>query len=134
MSTVFGCGVDIEELNRFDKFLSNEDDSIMRDICSTRELENLCGNKRVRFALRFSCKEAFFKALGVSWTNSNISWKDIELLFSGQGFEKYRVELGNYAKEILEKNNARIQEAYFDYNDEFVRFAVVLTKECGMGN
>jgi phosphopantetheinyl transferase (holo-ACP synthase) len=105
---------------------------LIRDICTPRELENLCGNKRVRFALSFSCKEAFFKALGMSWTNSNISWKDIELLFNGPGFENYRVELGNYAKEILEKNCARIQEAYFDYNEKFVRFAVILTKEYGI--
>jgi len=30
---------------------------------------------REAIALGFSCKEAFFKAFGMSWTNSKISWK-----------------------------------------------------------
>ena len=67
------------------------------------------GLKRLRFALSFSCKEAFFKALGVSWTNSNIFWKDIELLFDGPEIEDYSVELSEYAKETLVKNNAKIE-------------------------
>ena len=101
----------------------------MEDICTERELMNVDGDKRVRFALSFSCKEAFFKALGVSWTNSIISWKDIELLFSGPGFDSYKVHLHGYAKELLLKNKAGIGEISFDFNDEFVLFQVVLLKQ-----
>ena len=93
MNEVFGCGIDLEELSRFDKYIRNNDYSLMEDICTERELMNVAGDKRARLALSFSCKEAFFKALGVSWTNSNISWKDIELLFSGPGFDSYKVHL-----------------------------------------
>jgi phosphopantetheine--protein transferase-like protein len=128
MSSVIGCGVDIEELTRFDKFVSCQDNSVMRDICTTLESEDVHGCKRLKLALRFSCKEAFFKALGVSWTNSNIFWQDIELLFYGQGVEKYKVALSGHAKRILKKSQATIKEAYFDYNEHFVRFCVVLTK------
>ncbi len=127
--TVFGCGVDVEELERFDGYIENDDDSIMRDICSQREFDNLWGNRRVRFALSFSCKEAFFKALGVSWTNSDISWKDIELLFSGPELRECCVHLHGCAEEIVVRDSLRVGEACFVYNDEYVVFQVVLLAE-----
>jgi len=128
MDKVFGCGIDIEELSRFDKHINDIDPFLMEDICTRRELNNPWGDRKVRLALSFSCKEAFFKALGVSWTNSNISWKDIELLFSGPEFDRHKVHLHDHAKNILIKNKARIGEISFDFNDEFVLFQVVLVK------
>ena len=129
MNEVFGCGIDLEELSRFDKYIRNNDYSLMEDICTERELINVDGDKRVRFALSFSCKEAFFKALGVSWTNSIISWKDIELLFSGPGLHSYKVHLHGCAEELLLRNKTGIGEISFDFNDEFVLFQVVLLKQ-----
>jgi hypothetical protein len=67
--------------------------------------------------------------LGVSWTNSNVSWKDIELLFDGSGFDSYKVHLQGYAKELLLRNRADIGEISFGFNDEFVLFQVVLVRE-----
>lgn len=133
MSEILGCGIDIEELIRFNKYVQNSDFSLMRDICTKREFDNLWGEKGVRLALSFSCKEAFFKALGLGWPNSEISWKDIELLFHDRGFKRYSVELNGYAKETLVKNNGKIEETSFDYNEEFVRFQVVLMKSSGNG-
>ena len=126
MGEVFGCGIDVEELKRFDKYFDNNDSFVINDIYTKRELNNVTGDKTVRFALSFSCKEAFFKALGVSWTNSSISWRDVELLFTGPQFDSYTVELSAYAKEMVDKNDLRIGELSFDYNDEFVMFQVVL--------
>jgi len=128
MEKVFGCGIDIEELSRFDKYIDNIDFSFMENFCTERELHNVFGDKCVRYALSFSCKEAFFKALGVSWTNSDISWKDIELLFSGPDFYQYKVNVHAYAKEFLRKNNAVIGETFLDYNEELVTFQVVILK------
>ena len=129
MNEVFGCGIDLEELSRFDKYMRNVDSPLMEDIFTERELANVDGDKRVRFAVRFSCKEAFFKALGVSWTNSRISWKDIELLFSGPGLDDYQVHLHGHAEDLLRKNEALIGETSFHLNDGFVLFQVVLLKQ-----
>jgi phosphopantetheine--protein transferase-like protein len=129
MNEVFGCGIDLEELSRFDRYTRNNDYSLMEDICTERELMNISGDKRARLALSFSCKEAFLKALGVSWTNSNVSWKDIELLFDGAELDSCRVHLQGYAKELLLRNRADIGEISFEFNDEFVLFQVVLLKE-----
>ncbi len=131
MNEVFGCGIDLEELSRFDKYIRNNDYSLMEDICTERELMNVDGDKRARLALSFSCKEAFLKALGVSWTNSNVSWKDIELLFGGPGLDSYKVVLHGYAEELLLRHKAGIGEISFNVNDEFVLFEVVLLKEGG---
>jgi len=129
MDKVFGCGIDIEELSRFGEHINTSDSLLMEDICTRRELNNPWGDKKVRLALSFSCKEAFFKALGVSWTNSIISWKDIELLFGGPGFDSHKVYLHDHAKNVLIKNKARIGEICFDFNDEFVLFQVVLLRQ-----
>ena len=124
MQEVFGCGIDIEDLSRFDTYI--DDLSFLKNYCTERELSNVYGDKRVRFALSFSCKEAFFKALGVSWTNSDISWKDIELLFSSPDFNHYKVNLHAYAKELFKRNNSIIGETSLDYNEDFVTFQVVI--------
>ena len=129
MSQIFGCGVDIEELSRFGKHTEQNEYCLMKDVCTQREIDNLGSDERLRLALSFSCKEAFFKALGVSWTNSPISWKDIELLFSGPGLDIYKVHLHGYAKELLLRNQASIGETFFDVNDEFAMFQVVLLKQ-----
>jgi phosphopantetheine--protein transferase-like protein len=129
MHEVFGCGIDIEELSRFDKHLQSASSNLLDDMCTERELENIYGDKRVRFALSFSCKEAFFKALSVSWTNSGITWKDIELLFASPDLQNYTVHIHRYAKELFLKNNVKIGETSFDYNEEFVTFQVVLLRD-----
>ena len=128
MKEVFGCGIDIEELARFDKHIDNDECPLMEDICTRREIENTCGDMRIRFALSFACKEAFFKALGVSWTNSGVFWKDVELLFHDGDFGRYEVHLHSYAKEVLIKNNAAIGETLLDFNEEIALFQVVLVK------
>jgi len=124
--TVFGCGVDVEELVRFDRYAADGNDSIMRGICSEREYDSLYGNRRVRFALSFSCKEAFLKALGAGWPNGSISWRDIELLFDGPELRECCVHLHGSARDIVARNNLQVGEASFTYNDDYALFQVVL--------
>lgn len=126
-SRVFGCGVDIEELGRFERYVAAENDSLMRDICSPREYENLSvGERKTRCALSFCCKEAFFKALGVSWTNSCVAWRDIELISSGRGLHECEVWLHGDARRIYASNRLSVGEATFCCNDDYVLFQIVL--------
>jgi phosphopantetheine--protein transferase-like protein len=130
MEEVAGCGIDIEERSRFRRRLpSPEAIPGFSDMVYTREeiATNLLSDPDLRFPLCFSCKEAFFKALGVSWMNSKISWKDIELLFTDEYDNyKYNVRLSGYAKEMYEKMKCRRFESHLEFNDEFVVFQVVL--------
>ena len=129
MIEVYGCGIDIEELARFDRHIGDDDRSLMEDVCTRRELDNVPGDRRLSLALRFSCKEAFFKTYSSSWTHSGISWKDIELLFEGPGHDRYRVQLSGHAEKILNENNAVVGEILLDYTEEFVMFQVVLLQK-----
>lgn len=128
---IYGCGVDIEEINRFTKHLHlNEDPpSFISDVFTEKEISiNKAFLKELRFPMGFSCKESVFKAFGKSWTNSPISWKDIELIFQGEKPEDYRIELGGYAKELFIQQNLQRIDSYTEYNKTFVMFQVILIK------
>jgi phosphopantetheine--protein transferase-like protein len=130
MEEVTGCGIDIEELNRFrSRIPSSKGIPGFSELVYTPEeiACNLESDADLKFPLCFSCKEAFFKAFGVSWTNSNISWKDIELLFPDKNnLHKYEIRLNGYAKEQFEKMKCRSFETHLEFNKEFVVFQVVL--------
>jgi phosphopantetheine--protein transferase-like protein len=130
MTEVIGCGIDIEELNRFTKHFS---DSVKTPpfasmVFSENEIEkNLNNRPELTFPLGFSCKEAFFKAFGVSWTNSKISWKDIELLFlNNENINDYSIRLNGFAKELYEENECTEIISSFDFTNIFVTFNVIL--------
>ena len=97
-------------------------------VYTTAEIQNhLSILPHVSFALGFSCKEAFFKAFGVSWTNSEISWKDIELLFDNQNnLNNYSIRLGGYAKKLYRKLKCSDIRSSLYYNNEYVVFKVIL--------
>jgi phosphopantetheine--protein transferase-like protein len=130
MKKIIGCGIDIEELSRFEKHDPTHPDSrkFFDLIYSDEEIaNNSLILPHLTFPLGFSCKEAFFKAFGVSWTNSPITWKDIELLFQdNSNLQQYSVRLSGYAKELFEQMNGRRFEASLEYSEEFVIFRVVL--------
>ena len=128
---VYGCGVDIEEINRFTKHLNIHEPSpsFIDDVFTDKEISiNNRLNKEIRFALGFSCKEAVFKAFGRSWTNSPISWKDIELIFSGNTQEKYTIELSGYAKELFIQQGLQRIDSHVEYNGTCVMFQVVMIR------
>lgn len=128
---VFGCGVDIEEIDRFTKHINQKKDppSFIYEVFSDREISiNNAYRKELRFPIGFTCKESVFKAFGISWTNSPISWKDIELIFKGDGLTDYEIRLGGYAGEIFEKKKITRIDSYLEYNNTYVMFQVIIIK------
>ena len=127
---VAGCGIDIEEHNRFRRKLSSPDgiSGFAEMVYTTEEIDCYRDSETdLKFTLGFSCKEAFFKAFGVSWMNSNISWKDIELLFMDENnIYNYSIRLSGYAKELYKKMKCRKFESQIEFTNEFVVFQVVL--------
>ncbi len=114
---LFGVGVDIEDHNRFLKFQRSKDNiKYLLSIFTEKELNNYSKfNTHLSFAISFCCKESFFKAFGVSWNNSHIQWKDIELVFADSPEQKIAsVFFSGYAKELIVSNNL-IYPPYFDY-------------------
>jgi phosphopantetheine--protein transferase-like protein len=124
------CGIDIEELDRFKKIFSENDGDIpmlIKDVFSEKEITiNMKNETLLRFALGFSCKEAVFKSLGSSWTNSGIFWKEIELIFKGTSLEKHSVKLSGIALKLFKKNKYKEIKSSFSYNELYVAFKIIL--------
>jgi phosphopantetheine--protein transferase-like protein len=116
---IYGIGIDIEEKSRFKKHLN--DNSFLNLICSSNELSK---NKNIpieRFLpISFSCKEALFKSLGKSWTNSEIDWKDFFLVFE---ISNNKVEIKNYElygeAEKISRNYNLIFNFYISEYEEY---------------
>ena len=130
MKEVLGCGIDIEELNRFESKIPTitNNTHFSELVYTSSEVGcNLDIFPRVTFPLCFSCKEAFFKALGVSWTNSRISWKDIELLFQNKdNLHDYSIRLNGFAKELFDEKKCCTIESYLEYTNAYVIFQILL--------
>ncbi|UCG27311.1 MAG: 4'-phosphopantetheinyl transferase superfamily protein [Bacteroidales bacterium] len=128
---VLGCGVDIEEIDRFAKHLDldKKPPAFIYEVFTDREIKiNAAFRKELRFPIGFTCKESVFKAFGISWTNSPISWKDIELIFKGDSLTEFEIRLGGYARELFDKKGIKHIDSYLEYNDTYVMFQVVVLK------
>jgi phosphopantetheine--protein transferase-like protein len=127
---LFGVGIDIENHNRFIKYQKSKDKTEhLSLIYSEKELKNYSQfDTHLTFAISFCCKESFFKSFGVSWNNSPIQLKDIELIFDDSP-EKKKVSVSflGYANEQITNNNI-INPPYFDYTitDTLIIFESIL--------
>ena len=130
MSEVLGCGIDIEELIRFDSKIPSGRNlpGFAQLVYTPFEIESYSKiNSEYTFPLSFSCKEAFFKALGVSWTNSYITWKDIELVFHDENnLNDHSIRLSGYAEELFNEKKCRCYKSEFELTDRYIIFQVVL--------
>jgi len=130
MNEILGCGIDIEELTRFEKHLPVQADipGFFHLVCSDAEINcNLDILPHLTFPIGFSCKEACFKAFGVSWTNSRISWKDIEIFFNNKhDLREYSIRLNGYALELFNERKCGKIESHLEYTDDYVIFQIIL--------
>ena len=87
---IYGIGVDIIDISRFDKLISNTE--LMNKIFTKSELEFI-GNSQQRAADNFASKEAVVKSIGRGFVG--ISPKEIEIHRENSGkpyikFDKYK--------------------------------------------
>ncbi|ACM21286.1 acyl carrier protein 4'-phosphopantetheinyltransferase [Geotalea daltonii FRC-32] len=78
---IYGTGVDIVDISRFQRFVSENNTSLLQRVFTPRELEYCSGKKHSaqHFALRFAAKEAFLKALGTG-LRGGVSWQHMEIV------------------------------------------------------
>ena len=77
---IYGIGVDIVKIERFQEVLERWGDRFSKRVFTAREIST-CQNKAQparHLALRFAAKEAFLKALGRGMFQG-IAWHDIEI-------------------------------------------------------
>lgn len=89
---IFGTGVDIVEIARFEHFLEQGNDSLFQRIFTPSEIEYCAAKKHSaqHYALRFAAKESFLKALGTG-LRDGLSWKDMEVVNDQLGKPELRL-------------------------------------------
>jgi holo-[acyl-carrier protein] synthase len=78
---VIGIGIDLEEVDRFQRMLTRRP-HLIDQVFTPAEQEVFRTQREpiVHYAAAFAVKEAMFKALGQGWLESALFWTDIELL------------------------------------------------------
>jgi holo-[acyl-carrier protein] synthase len=97
---IFGTGVDIVEIARFERFLKQGNDALFHRLFTAGEIEYCAGKKlsAQHYALRFAAKESFLKALGTG-LRDGLSWKDVEVVNDNLG--KPELKLSGRALEMF---------------------------------
>ncbi len=93
---IVGTGIDIAEINRFERFVSENNVALLERLFTLRERQ-YCSARRLaaqHYALRFAAKEAFLKALGTGLRNG-INWLVMEVVNDELG--KPALELRGHA-------------------------------------
>lgn len=96
---IYGTGIDIVDISRFERFVTEGKDALFQRLFTQREIEYCRKRKRSaqHYALRFAAKEAFFKASGLG-LRDGMSWKEVEVVNNALG--KPELELQGRAAEI----------------------------------
>ncbi len=83
------CGTDIIEISRIKKIIDDDDKDFLNRIFTEEEIKYCESKKQAKYqhyAVRFSAKEAIFKAISNNLENKfDISWKDAEILNDKNG-------------------------------------------------
>ena len=121
---VFACGVDIEEIERFDKhyFKSGKLSDLAYDIFTSKEIENYSIFGKEAFLKGFSFKEAFYKALN----NPDVGFHDIEIIFDRNGM--FQILKSKFLNDHLKREAIVEIKANYEISRQYVIFKVLLIK------
>ena len=90
MPEILNIGFDLEEIRRFKKYLDHFDEweVLLKDVFSPAEVKHNLAHHcpEICFTLCFCFKEALSKALGKSWMNAGIDWKEMEIIFENKEY------------------------------------------------
>ncbi|OFX88526.1 MAG: hypothetical protein A2W99_08995 [Bacteroidetes bacterium GWF2_33_16] len=120
---VFSCGIDIEEINRFDKhyFQNGILSNLVFDIFTTREIENFSFYGKKAFLKGFCFKEAFYKAIN----SADVGWMDVEIVFKD---DTYNIETSRFLTKILNDFGITKIDVQYTETNEYVSCKVLLIK------
>lgn len=84
---IYGIGTDIAAIERFQRFIDEENASLLNRLFTAPERAVCYARKKgtaACYAARFAAKEAFLKALGTG-LRDGISWHDVEVASDALG-------------------------------------------------
>ncbi len=121
---IFSCGIDIEEIYRFDKhyFEKGRLSDLVYNLFTSKEIENFSIFGKEAFLKGFCFKEAFYKAIN----NNDIDFKDIEIIFINE--DDFEILKSNKINNIFRELKITDIKADFQINEQYVIFKVLLIK------
>lgn len=124
---IFGTGIDIVDISRFERFLREGKDSLFLRVFTPGEIEYCNRKKRSaqHFAIRFAAKEAFFKACGLG-LREGMSWKDVEVVKNDLG--KPDLELHGRAAAIFMEMALKRSHTALSHDGAYAVAMVVLER------
>jgi holo-[acyl-carrier protein] synthase len=123
INEVIGLGVDILEVKRVKELIDKRGRKFLNRIFTPKEIK-YCQNKKrsvESFAVRFSAKEAFIKAIE---SNYNISYKEIEI--AKKENKKPKVVLTGKAKKAAEEKNVSEVLVSLSHEQDYVTANIIL--------
>ena len=119
---VEGIGVDVVEVQRFQRAIDSWGDVLLKKIFTDKELAYAGSkiNQAQHFAARFAVKEAVVKALGKGWSGG-FRWKDVEVENDAAG--KPSVMLHGHIETVLKKKHVHISISHSE--NVVVAFAII---------
>ena len=119
---VEGIGVDVVEVQRFQRAIDSWGDVLLKKIFTEKELAYAGSkiNQAQHFAARFAVKEAVAKALGKGWSGG-FRWKDVEVENDAAG--KPSVILHGHIKGVLEQKRVHVSISHSE--NVVVAFAII---------
>jgi holo-[acyl-carrier protein] synthase len=124
---IYGIGTDIFEVSRI-KAVMEQDKGFLTDVFTEGEIA-YCGEMKhmeQHYAVRFSAKEAFLKALGTGW-RFGIKFTDIEIVNDELG--KPHIRLYGKADEQVRKERISAIHVSLSHVKELATAIVILEKE-----
>jgi len=117
---IAGIGTDIVEVERFSRFIAEDNQTLLQRLFTANELAYALPRKCAaqHLAARFACKEAFVKALGLGMRDG-MTWHDIEVVRDDLGCPS--LTLTGRAAEIFAQR--QLQAHHVSYSHE-TRWAV----------
>lgn len=121
---IIGCGIDIEEIYRFDKhyFEKGRLSDLVYDLFTSKEIENFSIFGKEAFLKGFCFKEAFYKAIN----NNDVDFKDIEIIFTNE--DNFEILKSNKINNIFRELKITDIVASSQINEQYAVFKVLLIK------
>lgn len=112
---IYGIGTDIVSFDRFQRFIDENNHSLLQRLFTEQEL-TVCRTKKgtaACYAARFAAKEAFLKALGTG-LRDGLSWLDIEVINDPLG--KPELQLTGKARIVFE--DCKLSKAFLSLSHD----------------
>lgn len=122
---IAGIGTDIVGVERFSRFIAEENQALLQRLFTAGELEYALPRKSAaqHLAARFACKEAFVKALGLG-LRDGLSWQDIEVVRDELGCPS--LQLTGRAAEIFAERRLVAHHVSYSHETQWAVATVVL--------